>query len=106
MYVMYIMEINHLWVYHLQIFFLIWFPLLCCAKAFKFNEAPLVDFFFIFITIGGGSKIILLWFMSESVLSMFSSKSFIVSCLTLRSLIHFEFIFVYVVSILISLFYM
>ena len=33
--------------------------------------------------------------MSESVLSMFSSKSFIVSGLMFRSLIHFEFIFVY-----------
>ena len=33
--------------------------------------------------------------MSESVLPMFSSRSFIVSCLTFRSLIHFEFIFVY-----------
>ena len=33
--------------------------------------------------------------MSESVLPMFSSKSFIVSGLTFRSLIHFEFIFVY-----------
>ena len=33
--------------------------------------------------------------MSESVLSMFSSKSFIASGLTFRSLIHFEFIFVY-----------
>ena len=33
--------------------------------------------------------------MSSSVLPMFSSKSFIVSYLTLRSLIHFEFIFVY-----------
>ena len=33
--------------------------------------------------------------MSESVLLMFSSRSFIVSGLTLRSLIHFEFIFVY-----------
>jgi len=31
----------------------------------------------------------------ESVLPMFSSRSFIVSGLTLRSLIHFEFIFVY-----------
>ena len=38
---------------------------------------------------------ILLWFMSESVLPMFSSRSFIVSGLTFRSLIHFEFIFVY-----------
>ena len=33
--------------------------------------------------------------MSLSVLPMFSSKSFIVSGLTFRSLIHFEFIFVY-----------
>ena len=33
--------------------------------------------------------------MSESVLPMFSSKSFIVSGLTFRSLIHVEFIFVY-----------
>ena len=32
--------------------------------------------------------------MSESVLPMFSSRSFIVSDLTFRSLIHFEFIFV------------
>ena len=33
--------------------------------------------------------------MSESVLPMFSARSFIVSALTLRSLIHFEFVFVY-----------
>ena len=33
--------------------------------------------------------------MSLSVLPMFSSESFIVSGLTLRSLIHLEFIFVY-----------
>ena len=32
--------------------------------------------------------------MSGSVLPMFSSRSFIVSGLTFRSLIHFEFIFV------------
>ena len=50
-------------------------------------------FIFIFITLGGGSKKILLWFMSESVLPMFSSKSFIVFSLTYGPLIHFEFIF-------------
>ena len=33
--------------------------------------------------------------MSKSVLPMFSSKIFIVSGLTFRSLTHFEFIFVY-----------
>ena len=33
--------------------------------------------------------------MLESVLPMFSSRNFIVSSLLFRSLIHFEFIFVY-----------
>ena len=33
--------------------------------------------------------------MSSSVLATFSLKSFIISGLTFRSLIHFEFIFVY-----------
>ena len=33
--------------------------------------------------------------LCQNVLPMFSSKSFIVSDLTFRSLIHFEFIFVY-----------
>ena len=54
-------------------------------------------FTFVFISITLGSGRILLWFMSLSVLPMFSSKSFIVSGLTFRSLIHFEFIFVYCV---------
>ena len=38
---------------------------------------------------------LLLWFMSWSILPMFSFKSLIVSGLTFRSLIHFEFIFMY-----------
>ena len=33
--------------------------------------------------------------MSESVLPMFSSKSFIVSGLIFKSVMHFEFIFMY-----------
>ena len=37
--------------------------------------------------------------------AMFSSRSFIVSGLTFRSLIHFEFIFVHGVSVLVSFFY-
>ena len=52
-------------------------------------------FVFIFITLGGGSKRIMLGFMSKSVLPVVSSKSFIVSGLTFRSLIYLEFIFVY-----------
>ena len=37
----------------------------------------------------------LLWFMSKSVLPMFSSRNFMISNLTFKSLIHFYFIFVY-----------
>ena len=40
-------------------------------------------------------KKLLLQFMSKNILPMFSSKSFPVSGLTLRSLTHFEFILVY-----------
>ena len=58
-------------------------------------RSHLFIFAFISLTLGGGSQRILLWFVSESVLPMFSSRSFIVSGLTFRSLIHFEFIFVY-----------
>ena len=35
--------------------------------------------------------------MSKTMLTMFSSKSFIIFNFTFKSLIHFEFIFVYVV---------
>ena len=52
-------------------------------------------FVFIFTTLGSRSKKILLQFMSKSVLPMFFSKSFIISDLTFKSLIHFEFTFVY-----------
>uniref|UniRef100_A0A4X1VUM0 Uncharacterized protein n=1 Tax=Sus scrofa TaxID=9823 RepID=A0A4X1VUM0_PIG len=34
------------------------------------------------------------WLISENVLPMFSSRSFMVSCLMRKSLSHFEFIFV------------
>ena len=41
----------------------------------------------------------LVQFMSENVLPMFSSMSFLVSCLIFKSLSHFEFIFVYGVRV-------
>ena len=64
-------------------------------------------FIFVFITLGGGSEKILLWFMSKSVLPVFSSNSFTVTDLTFRFLIHFEFILYMVLgSVLISFFYM
>ena len=64
-------------------------------KLLSFIRSHLFIFVFISISLGGGSKKILLGFMSKSVLPMFSSKSFIVSGLAFRSQIHVEFIFVY-----------
>ena len=64
---------------------------------FKFNQVPLVYFCFYF-------RYSRRWVREDLALiyvfecsAMFSSKSFIVSGLTFRSLIHFEVIFVYVV---------
>ena len=51
-------------------------------------------FVFISIILGDRAKKILLQFMLESVLPMFS-RNFIVSSLIFRSLIHLELIFVY-----------
>ena len=62
-------------------------------KLLSLIRSHLFIFAFISNIPGGGSKRILLWFMLESVLPMFSSRSFIVSGFTFRSLIHFEFIF-------------
>ena len=75
-----------------------------------FNLIRLHLFIFVFISITLGDRLkkkIFLQFLSESVLPMFSSKSFIVSGLTFRSLIHFELIFVHgIKNIFISFFHM
>ena len=64
-------------------------------KLLSLIRSHLCIFAFISITLGDRFKKILLQFLSKSVLPMFSSRSFIVSNLTLISLIHFEFTFVY-----------
>ena len=64
-------------------------------KLLSLIRSHLFIFLFIVNTLRGGSEKMLLSFMSESVWPMFSSRSLIVSGLTSRSLIHFEFIFVY-----------
>jgi len=64
-------------------------------KCLHLSRPHVFIFHFISIILGCRSKKISLQFMSECVLPMFSSRSFIVSSLTFRSLIHFEFIFVY-----------
>uniref|UniRef100_A0A8D0NQL8 Uncharacterized protein n=1 Tax=Sus scrofa TaxID=9823 RepID=A0A8D0NQL8_PIG len=64
-------------------------------KLFSLIRSHLFIFVFTVIILRGGSEKMLLSLMSESVWPMFSSKSFIVSALISRSLIHSEFIFVY-----------
>ena len=61
----------------------------------KFNQVPLVYFYFYFHYSRRWliEDLALIYVMK--CLPMFSSKSFLVSGLTLRSLIHFKFIFVY-----------
>ena len=100
---LYILEINPLSVFSFAIIFshsegCLFTSLIvsfAVQKLLSLIRSHLFTFVFIFITLGGGSERILLWFVSLSVLPMFSSKNFIVSGLTFRSLIHFEFIFVY-----------
>ena len=99
---LYILEINSLSVAlfantisHSEAYLFILFMVsITVQKLLSLIRSNLFIFVFVFITLGGGSKKILLRFMSKSVLLMFSSKSFIVSGLTFRPLIHSEFIFV------------
>ena len=81
--------------YSVDCFFVLFMVSFAVQKLLSFIRSHLFIFVLIFITLGCGSKKILLWFMSDSVLPVFSFKSFIVSGLTFRSLIHFEFISVY-----------
>ena len=66
---------------------------LCCAKPRSLNRSHLFIFAFISVALGDWPKKTLLRFMLESVLPMFSSRSFMVLCLMFKSLSHFKFIF-------------
>ena len=66
-------------------------------ELFSLIKSHLFIFAFISFALGDRSKKILI--MSKNVLPMFSSRSFMVSGLTFRSLIHFEIIFVYSVKV-------
>ena len=111
---LYILEINPLSVVSFAIIFShsegCLFTLLIVSfavqKLLSWIRPHLFIFCFISIILGCGSKTILLWFMLRSVLPMFSSRCFIVSALTFKSLIHFVFICMVLRSVLVSLFYM
>ena len=66
---------------------------------FKFNQVPLVYFYFYFLYSRRWVIEDLALFMPSGVLPMLSSKNFIVSGLTFRSLIQLEFLFVFGVKV-------
>ena len=94
---LYILEINPLSVASFANIFSRFIGFFVCLFTVSFTMQKLLSliryhvfiFVFIFIAVGSGSKQILLRFLSKNVLSMFSSKSFIASGLTFRSLIPF-----------------
>ena len=86
--------------YHLQIFFshsvaclsVLWMVSFAVQKLLCLTKSQL--FIFVFISFTLGSKK-LCYNLCQRVLQMFFSRSFVVSGLTFRSLMYFEFIFVY-----------
>ena len=65
-------------------------------KSLSLIRSHLFIFVFIFITLGGRVMKKSSCFLTQKrVFPMFSSENFVASCLTFRSLLHFEFIFVY-----------
>ena len=86
--------------------FVLFMVSLAVQKLLSLIKSHLFIFVFIYVTLAGGSKKILMWFMSKRVFPMFSSKSFIVSGLTFKSLIHLDlFLCMVLGSVLISFFY-
>ena len=90
---LYILELSSCGLHHLQIFSPIlsvvfslcsWIPLQC-KSLLSLNKSHLFIFVFISIALGDWPKKPLVQFMSENVLPMFSSRSFMVSCLLFKS---------------------
>ena len=72
------------------LFFCLWLPML--YKSFYVWLGSIWLFLLLFLL---PWERLLLWFMSENVLLMFSSKNFMISSLIFNSLNHFKLIFVY-----------
>ena len=68
---------------------------LCYAKSYVWLD----PIFLISFVLGDWPKKILVQFMSEYILPLFSSRSFIELCLIFKSIKHFEFIFVHSVRV-------
>ena len=74
----------------------------CCAKAFEFNWVPFVYFCLYFHYWRRLIQKKDCCYSCQSVLPMFSSRSFMVSGLIFRFLIHFEFILYYLLYMMLE----
>ena len=68
---------------------------LCCAEASYVDEVPIVHFCFCFLCLWRHSSKKSLRLRPKKLLLVRSSRILMVSCLTFRSFIHFELMFVY-----------
>ena len=104
---LYILEIKHLLVASfLNIFsqakgclFILFVVSFAAQKLVSLIRSHLFIFAFISIALGDSHKKTLVWFMSECVLPIFYSRSFMVLSFIFKSLRHFEFIFIYGVRV-------
>ena len=115
---LYILDIESLSVDHLQLFspihrlsFFFFNGFLCCTKACKFDymvsfavQKLVVWFSFYFYCLGRHNET-LVWFMSENVLPMFSSRILIVFCLSLQAILSWSLCLVWE-CVFVSLIYM
>ena len=97
----YILDINSLSVesfanifsYSVACLFVLWFPFL--VQELLFDQVPSVYFCFYFYYFRRWIQKDIVASLCQKVFCLFSSKEFILSGLTCKSFIHFEFIFVY-----------
>ena len=80
-------------------FFVLFIVFFAVQKLISLIRSHLFIFGFISFALRDWAKKTLLQFMSENVLPMFSSRSFVVSYLIFKPLSHYEFIFVYGVRV-------
>ena len=79
--------------YSIGCLFILFMVFFAVQKLVSLIRSYLVIFAFTSFALGVWPKKTLLWFTPENVLPMFSSMSFMLSCLIFKSLSHFEFIF-------------
>jgi len=87
-------QLHHLQIFSLSSLFILFMVSFAVKKLLSLIRSYLLSFF-ISIVVGDWPKKTLIWFTSENVLPMFTSKSFMLSCFMFKSLSHFEFIFLY-----------